>query len=74
MDWFLYDNSHRHERVKREGLKNIKHSIGMVLRHKLIQFLESAVLTVSYLVHYDTLLQNVKYIITKCDGHFITKC
>ena len=29
--------------------------------------------TVSYLVHYDTLLQNVTDIITKCDGYFITK-
>ena len=29
---------------------------------------------VSYLVHYDTLLQNVAHIITKCDGYFITKC
>ena len=29
---------------------------------------------VSYLVHYDTLLQNGIDIITKCDSYFITKC
>ena len=27
-----------------------------------------------YLMHCDSLLQNVKDIITKCDGYFITKC
>ena len=30
--------------------------------------------TVSYLIHYDSLLQNATYIITKCDNYFITKC
>ena len=34
----------------------------------------SKVLTVSYLVHYDTLLQNAADIIAKCDSYFITKC
>ena len=29
---------------------------------------------VSYLVHYDTLLQDRTNIITKSDSHFITKC
>ena len=29
---------------------------------------------VSYLIHYDTLLQNVTDIITKCGSYFITKC
>ena len=29
---------------------------------------------VSYLVHYDTLLQNVTDVITRYDGYFITKC
>ena len=29
---------------------------------------------VSYFVHYDTLLQNARDIITKCDGYFIPKC
>ena len=28
----------------------------------------------SYLIHYDTLLQNVTDIITKSDSYFITKC
>ena len=31
-------------------------------------------LFVSYLVHIDTLLQNARYIITKCGSYFITKC
>ena len=30
--------------------------------------------TVSYLIHYDSLLQNVTDIITKCNSYFITKC
>ena len=30
--------------------------------------------TVSYLMHYDNLLQNATDIITKCDSYFITKC
>ena len=29
---------------------------------------------VSYLIHYDSLLQNATDIITKCDSYFITKC
>ena len=31
-------------------------------------------LFVSYLVHSDTLLQNARYIITKCGSYFIIKC
>ena len=30
--------------------------------------------TVSYLIHYDSLLQNETYFITKCDSYFITNC
>ena len=30
--------------------------------------------TVTYLVHYETLLQNETNIIAKCDSYFITKC
>ena len=30
--------------------------------------------TVSYLIRYDSLLQNVTDIIAKCDSYFITKC
>ena len=30
--------------------------------------------TVSYLIHYDSLLQNATYIITKCDSYFDAKC
>ena len=29
---------------------------------------------VSYLIHYDSLLQNATDIMTKCDNYFITKC
>ena len=29
---------------------------------------------VSYLVHYDTLLQNETDIVTECHNYFITKC
>ena len=29
---------------------------------------------VSYLVHFDTLLENATDVITKCDSYFITKC
>ena len=43
-------------------------------RHKEIGFWESTVLTVSYLIHYDTLLQNATDIITRCYSYFITKC
>ena len=30
--------------------------------------------TFSYLMHFDSLLQNATDIITKCDSYFITKC
>ena len=52
-------------------------------RHKEIRFLESTVLTASYFVCYETLLQNAmtdvftkrnSYFMIKCDSHFITKC
>ena len=46
----------------------------MVLGTKKIYFGESAVVMVSYLVHHDTLLQNVTDNTTKCDSCFITKC
>ena len=53
---------------KDEKLKDIGHimSIG-----NLILGVNSV--TVSYLIHYDSLLQNVTYIITKYDSYFITK-
>ena len=31
-------------------------------------------ITVSYLVHYDTILQNTTDFIAKCNSNFITKC
>ena len=42
-------------------------------RNKEIWFWESIVIAFSYLVYYDTLLQNA-IDITKCDKFFITKC
>ena len=42
-------------------------------RNKEIYYWESMVVTGSYLVHYDTLLQNATVTITKCNT-FITKC
>ena len=35
---------------------------------------KSELLMVSYLVHYDTLLQKATDIITNSDSYFITKC
>ena len=43
-------------------------------RRKEIKFCELTVVAVSYLVYYDTLLQNATDIITKCNNYFITKC
>ena len=40
--------------------------------YKEIYFRESAAVTASYLVHHDTLLQNLIDIITKRDSYFIT--
>ena len=39
-----------------------------------IKFWESIVFAVSYLLHYDTLLQNARDVITKCGRYFIAKC
>ena len=41
---------------------------------KEIYLLESTVVTVSYLVHYDVLLQYATDNITKCYSYFITNC
>ena len=54
---------------KDEGLKNIGHSMSI---RNLIFGVNSV--TVSYLIHYDSLLQNATNIITKCDSYFIRKC
>ena len=43
-------------------------------RNKEVYFWESRVVKFSYLIHCDTLLQNVTNIITKCDSHSFTKC
>ena len=54
---------------KDERLRDIGHSrsIGNLI-------LGVSRVTVSYLIHYDSLLQNATDIITKCDSDFITKC
>ena len=52
-----------------EGLRGIGHSMSignLILRVNRV--------TVSYLIHYDSLLQNATDIITKWDSYFITKC
>ena len=54
---------------KDEGLKNIGHSMSI---RNLIFGVNSV--TVSYLIRYDSLLQNATDIITKCDSYFIIKC
>ena len=53
---------------KDEGLKNIRHSMSI---RNLIFSVNSV--TVSDLIRYDSLLQNVADVITKCDSYFITK-
>ena len=54
---------------KDEGLRDTGNSmsIGYLI-------LDVNSVTVSYLIHYDSLLQNVADIITKCVSYFITKC
>ena len=54
---------------KDEGLRDTGNSISI---GNLILGANSV--TVSYLIHYDSLLQNVADIITKCVSYFITKC
>ena len=54
---------------KGEGPKNIGHS--MSIRNQV--FGVNSV-TVSYLIRYDSLLQNATDVITKCATYFITKC
>ena len=53
----------------KEALKNIGYSISI---RNLIFGVNSV--TVSYLIRYDSLLQNATDVITKCDSYFITKC
>ena len=57
-------NTHSSER-----LKNIWHSMSI---NNLILGVNSV--TVSYLIQYDSLLQNSTDIVTKCNSYFITKC
>ena len=54
---------------KDEGLRDIGHSMSI---GNLI--LSVNIVTVSYLIHYDSLLQNATDVITKCGSYFITKC
>ena len=53
---------------KDEGLKNIGHSMSI---RNLIFGVNSV--TVSYLIRYESLLQNATDVITKWDSYFITK-
>ena len=52
-----------------EGLRATGHSMSI---ENLILGVNSV--TVSYLIHYDSLLQNATDIIAKCDSYFITNC
>ena len=54
---------------KDEELKNIGHSMSI---RNLISGVNSV--AVSYLIRYDSLLQNATDFITKCGTYFITKC
>ena len=54
---------------KDEGLRNIGHS--MNIRNLILRV---SIVTNSYLIHYNSLFQNVADIIKKCDSYFITKC
>ena len=54
---------------KDKALKNIGHS--MSIRNLIFGFNS---VTVSYLIRYDSLLQNTTDVITKCDSCFIAKC
>ena len=58
-----------HPSLEDEGLKHIGHI--MIIENQILG-VNSAM--VSYLIRYDTLLQNATNIITKCDSYFITKC
>ena len=54
---------------KDEGLRDTGHSMNI---GNLILGVNNV--TVSYLIHYDSLLQNATDIIIKCDSYFITEC
>ena len=54
---------------KDKGLKDIRHNMST---GNLILVVNSV--TVSYLICYNSLLQNATDVITKCDSYFITKC
>ena len=54
---------------KDEGLSDVGHS--MIFENLI---LVASSVTVSYLIHFDSLLQNTIDIITKCDSYFIIEC
>ena len=62
--WFKFQ-----AKTPKEELKDIGNSMSI---GNLILGVNSV--TVSYLIRYDSLLQNVTDIIAKCDSYFITKC
>ena len=62
--WFKFQ-----AKTPKEELKDIGNSMNI---GNLILGVNSV--TVSYLIRYDSLLQNVTDIIAKCDSYFITKC
>ena len=65
--------SRKGTKPKNEGPRDIGiHKHGF--RHKKFYLWQSIVVVVSYLVHYDTLLQNATDITTKCNSYFIANC
>ena len=54
---------------KDEGLSDVGHS--MIFENLI---LVASSVTVSYLIHFDSLLQNAIDIITKCNSYFIIEC
>ena len=64
----------KHNLSTGEGLKDIGNTTSMTLDTSKSIFLERILIAVLYLVHYDTLLQNLTNIVKKFDSYLIVKC
>ena len=82
MDWFLYDIGLRHKRVKMEGLRNIGHSMNLVLdtkksnfrNQKWSRFYISFIMTLYYKIRPLFYYKMRERFITKYVSCFITIC
>ena len=82
VDWFLYDIGLRHERVKMEGLRNIGHSMNLVLdtkksnfrNQKCLRFYISFIMTLYYKMRPLFYYKMRERFITKYVSCFITIC